>query len=56
MKQQSEPDKHPAPAAGDANLRGFLDARASGLHKPEMRDSERRAALEFSGCAGLWPA
>ncbi len=56
MKQQSEPDKHPAPAADDSNLGGFLDARAAGRHKPEMSDSERRAALEFSGCAGRWPA
>ncbi len=33
MKQQSEPDKHPAPAADDSNLGGFLGARAAGPHK-----------------------
>jgi hypothetical protein len=33
MKQQSEPDKHAAPAADDSNLRGFLGARASGPPK-----------------------
>ncbi len=56
MKQQSEPDKHPASAADDSNLRGFLGARAAGGQKPAMSDSERRAAREFAGCAGRWPA
>ncbi len=56
MKQQSEPDKHPAPAADDSNLGGFLDARAAGGHQRAMSDSERRAAREFCGCAGRWRA